>query len=142
MCANAKFICVSFSGCICGSEVELATYATTRYRGLRRLATPSAPQALCQSANMETPALANGKRNIHLIPPASRPFDPYYTPLYYLRPVPTHSGGALAHTLKGKRKLLNRVRRIKGQVEAIERALEAEADCADVMQQITSCRGA
>ncbi len=48
----------------------------------------------------------------------------------------------MAHTLKGKRKLLNRVRRIKGQVEAIERALEAEADCADVMQQITSCRGA
>jgi DNA-binding FrmR family transcriptional regulator len=48
----------------------------------------------------------------------------------------------VSHTLKGKTKLLNRVRRIKGQVEAIERALEAEADCADVMQQITSCRGA
>jgi DNA-binding FrmR family transcriptional regulator len=48
----------------------------------------------------------------------------------------------MTHTLKGKTKLLNRVRRIKGQVEAIERALEAEADCADVMQQITSCRGA
>jgi len=48
----------------------------------------------------------------------------------------------VTHTLKGKAKLLNRVRRIKGQVEAIERALEAEAVCADVMQQITSCRGA
>jgi DNA-binding FrmR family transcriptional regulator len=48
----------------------------------------------------------------------------------------------MTHTLKGKRKLLNRVRRIKGQIEAIERALQAEADCADVMQQITSCRGA
>ena len=46
------------------------------------------------------------------------------------------------HTLKGKTKLLNRVRRIRGQVEAIERALAAEAVCADVMQQITSCRGA
>ena len=53
--------------------------------------------------------------------------------------VPKHP---VTHTLKGKTKLLNRVRRIKGQVEAIERALEAEADCADVMQQITSCRGA
>src|SRR5690242_16011870 len=31
----------------------------------------------------------------------------------------------VTHTLKGKAKLLNRVRRIKGQVEAIERALEA-----------------
>lgn len=48
----------------------------------------------------------------------------------------------VTHALKGKTKLLNRVRRIKGQVEAIERALEAEADCPDVMQQITSCRGA
>jgi len=49
-------------------------------------------------------------------------------------------GLPVTHTLKGKTKLLNRVRRIKGQVEAIERALEAEADCAEVMQQITSCR--
>ncbi len=48
----------------------------------------------------------------------------------------------MTHTLTGKAKLLNRVRRIKGQVEAIERALEAEAVCADVMQRITSCRGA
>jgi DNA-binding FrmR family transcriptional regulator len=48
----------------------------------------------------------------------------------------------MTHTLSGKTKLLNRVRRIKGQVEAIERALEAEAVCGDVMQQITSCRGA
>jgi len=31
----------------------------------------------------------------------------------------------VTHTLKGKAKLLNRVRRIKGQVEAIERALES-----------------
>ena len=46
------------------------------------------------------------------------------------------------HALRDKQKLLNRVRRIRGQVEAIERALEADASCADVMQQITSCRGA
>jgi DNA-binding FrmR family transcriptional regulator len=51
-------------------------------------------------------------------------------------------GAGLSHTLRGKTKLLNRVRRIRGQVEAIERALEAEAGCAEVMQQITSCRGA
>ena len=31
----------------------------------------------------------------------------------------------MTHTLKGKTKLLNRVRRIKGHVEAIERALFA-----------------
>ena len=48
----------------------------------------------------------------------------------------------MSDALKAKRKLLNRLKRIKGQIEAIERAVEAEAECADVMQQITSCRGA
>ncbi len=48
----------------------------------------------------------------------------------------------MSHTIREKQKLLNRVRRIKGQVEAIERALEEERGCADVLQQITSCRGA
>ena len=44
----------------------------------------------------------------------------------------------MSHTIRGKTKLLNRVHRIRGQVEAIERALEAEVDCADVIQRITS----
>jgi len=48
----------------------------------------------------------------------------------------------VSHTVREKQKLLNRVRRIKGQVEAIERALEDERGCNDVLQLITSCRGA
>jgi FrmR/RcnR family transcriptional regulator, repressor of frmRAB operon len=48
----------------------------------------------------------------------------------------------MSHTIREKTKLLNRTRRIRGQVQAIERALEAEVDCADVLQRITSCRGA
>ena len=48
----------------------------------------------------------------------------------------------MAHTIREKTKLLARVRRIRGQVEAIERALEAEAACADVLQVIASVRGA
>ncbi|MBR8272881.1 metal/formaldehyde-sensitive transcriptional repressor [Burkholderia cenocepacia] len=48
----------------------------------------------------------------------------------------------MSHTVREKQKLLNRVRRIKGQVEAIERALEDERGCNDVLQLITSCRGA
>ena len=48
----------------------------------------------------------------------------------------------MSHTIQEKQKLLNRVRRIKGQVEAIERALDEEHDCSDVLQRITSCRGA
>jgi DNA-binding FrmR family transcriptional regulator len=39
----------------------------------------------------------------------------------------------MSHTIREKQKLLARVRRIRGQVEAIERALEAEAGCEQVM---------
>ncbi len=48
----------------------------------------------------------------------------------------------MAHTIKEKSKLLARVRRIKGQVEAVERALEAELGCGDVLQLVASVRGA
>jgi len=48
----------------------------------------------------------------------------------------------VAHTVREKTKLLARVRRIRGQVEAIERALETEIGCADVLQVIASVRGA
>lgn len=48
----------------------------------------------------------------------------------------------MAHTTKDKEKLVIRVRRIRGQVEAIERALAEEHDCPDVMQLVAACRGA
>ncbi len=48
----------------------------------------------------------------------------------------------MAHTIKGKKALLTRVRRIKGQSEALEKALEAEAECGAVLQQIAAIRGA
>ena len=48
----------------------------------------------------------------------------------------------MAHTVKEKKKLLNRVRRIRGQVEAIERALDQEAECSEVLHNISACRGA
>ena len=48
----------------------------------------------------------------------------------------------MGHTIREKTKLLNRVRRIRGQVEAIERALEGGNDCAQVLQLIASTRGA
>jgi DNA-binding FrmR family transcriptional regulator len=48
----------------------------------------------------------------------------------------------VTHTIREKSKLLARVRRIRGQVEAIERALEEEIGCADVLQVIASVRGA
>lgn len=48
----------------------------------------------------------------------------------------------MAHTTKDKEKLLARVRRIKGQIEAVENAVVGEQDCSAVLQLIASCRGA
>ena len=48
----------------------------------------------------------------------------------------------MAHTIKGKKELLTRVRRIKGQSEALEKALEAETGCIAILQQIAAIRGA
>ena len=48
----------------------------------------------------------------------------------------------MALELKEKQKLLNRVRRIRGQLEAVERALDQDASCAAILQQATACRGA
>ena len=48
----------------------------------------------------------------------------------------------MAHTIRDKKKLLNRVNRISGQVEAIKRALVQEQDCTDLLRTIAACRGA
>ncbi|HXM17986.1 MAG TPA: metal/formaldehyde-sensitive transcriptional repressor [Candidatus Tumulicola sp.] len=48
----------------------------------------------------------------------------------------------MSHTVRKKNKLLHRARRIRGQVEAIERALGEEAECGAVLQRIAAARGA
>ena len=48
----------------------------------------------------------------------------------------------MSHTTKNKERTLSRVRRIKGQVEAIERSLENETGCEEILQLVASCRGA
>jgi FrmR/RcnR family transcriptional regulator, repressor of frmRAB operon len=48
----------------------------------------------------------------------------------------------MAHTVRNKEKLVLRIRRIRGQIEAVERALGADQDCSDVLQLITAARGA
>ena len=47
----------------------------------------------------------------------------------------------MSHLAKNKTKLLNRVRRIRGQVEAIERALETDMACAEVLHLLAATRG-
>ena len=48
----------------------------------------------------------------------------------------------MAHTVRQKKRLIARVRRIRGQMEGLERALEADAACAEVLRQLASARGA
>lgn len=48
----------------------------------------------------------------------------------------------MSHTTQDKTKLLARVRRLRGQMDAIERALLADAGCGEVMHLVAAVRGA
>jgi DNA-binding FrmR family transcriptional regulator len=48
----------------------------------------------------------------------------------------------MAHTTKDRKKLLLRVRRIRGQVESLERALSEDHECFAILQLVAACRGA
>lgn len=47
----------------------------------------------------------------------------------------------MSHTAREKTKLLNRVRRIRGQIEAVERAIEADSSCAEILHLLAAARG-
>ncbi|MBZ9792874.1 Ni(II)/Co(II)-sensing transcriptional repressor DmeR [Rhizobium sp. 3T7] len=48
----------------------------------------------------------------------------------------------MSHATHQKKKLMARVSRLKGQLEAVERALEAERPCGEILQLLASIRGA
>jgi DNA-binding FrmR family transcriptional regulator len=48
----------------------------------------------------------------------------------------------MSHTIKDKRQLLLRAKRIQGQVDALVRALSEERDCSEVLQLMSAARGA
>ena len=48
----------------------------------------------------------------------------------------------MSHTKAEKAKLLDRVRRVRGQIEAVERALVEEKGCSVVLHRIVAARGA
>ena len=48
----------------------------------------------------------------------------------------------MSHTVQNQAKLIARLRRIRGQSEALERALQDGAECSAVLQQIAAMRGA
>lgn len=48
----------------------------------------------------------------------------------------------MAHTIRDKAKIVSRINRIKGQLDAFTKAIETEQDCYQNMQLLASCRGA
>ena len=48
----------------------------------------------------------------------------------------------MAHTQKSKEKLLQRIRRIRGQINAVETALTQADGCSVVLHNLSACRGA
>jgi len=48
----------------------------------------------------------------------------------------------MAHTIRERHKLMNRVRRIRGQINGIEKLLAEDSDCGVVLQTLAACRGA
>jgi len=48
----------------------------------------------------------------------------------------------MSHTIKDKKELLLRAKRIQGQVGALVRALDEERDCSEVLQLMSAARGA
>jgi DNA-binding FrmR family transcriptional regulator len=58
----------------------------------------------------------------------------YHIPLGYKQ-------GKMAATDKEKQKLIARIKRIRGQVDSIERSLTTGDDCADVLMLLANVRG-
>ena len=48
----------------------------------------------------------------------------------------------MAHTTHKKSKLLARISRMQGQLAAVAREIENEAECSEVLRTVASCRGA
>src|SRR5262249_52469732 len=82
-------------------------------------------------------AAASVHHQSNLRPPSTSPArGAYHTPY------PIGWMSTLSHTNREKLKLLNGVKRVRGQVEAVERALEEEKGCANVLHLIVAARGA
>ena len=48
----------------------------------------------------------------------------------------------MAHIIQNKNKLLARISRIRGQINGIEKALNEERECGEVLLTLAACRGA
>lgn len=48
----------------------------------------------------------------------------------------------MPHSLEAKKRVVTRLRRIKGQAEALERAVQEGTECGALLQQLSALRGA
>jgi DNA-binding FrmR family transcriptional regulator len=48
----------------------------------------------------------------------------------------------MGHTVREKQKLVNRIKRIRGQVAAVEELLAEDIDCERALHTLAACRGA
>lgn len=46
------------------------------------------------------------------------------------------------HTVRERQKIISRIRRIRGQLEAVEKAVTEEKGCFEVLQTVAAARGA
>ena len=51
-------------------------------------------------------------------------------------------GICLSHVIQEQKRLIDRVRRLRGQIDGVERAIVDEKDCGDVLLTLSACRGA
>lgn len=54
---------------------------------------------------------------------------------------PPRISSSMSHLDKDKQKLVARIKRIRGQVDSIERSLTSDDDCADVLMLLANIRG-
>src|SRR2546423_1103268 len=66
----------------------------------------------------------------------------YIPPWVYWQVPPGVYTGRMAQPIEDRQKLVNRVRRLAGQIEALERAVENDAGFTEVMRLLTAGRGA
>jgi DNA-binding FrmR family transcriptional regulator len=91
-----------------------------------------------QLANGEAPELATRLTTLEQM----IMYEKYFKFSDTIPPYPIRRGAYIvSHTAKEKTKLLNRVRRIRGQIEAVERALEAETECSEILHLLAATRG-
>ena len=48
----------------------------------------------------------------------------------------------MSHVFDDKKKILARIKRIKGQLDAVERSINEESECFKILQTLSACRGA